>query len=407
MLEVSGIIERPWSQIERFKGFRDYFNDYQDQEERGNRIKKNALKRNDDDDELREFHDSTRRLRDAVLSRTNVLVCTPFAAGTPAVRENVHPDVVAVDEAARLAEPELWPVLAYHDPRVLLLVGDHRQLKPLIFSKPPEAPFSLPLELSLFSRLVFNGHKTVVFLEQHRMSSEICELLSVIFYDGKLRTAAILDAVVGEMNARVVTHNGCNTTFRKESPLIFVNVLGSKEEKEAGSRSLFNHPNCATVYALVRSLMEHQVAAKHITIITPYRAQTYQYSNLFQDFPDPSEVRVHTIDSYQGCESGVVIFDTTVATSTRLGFLADANRLCVALRRPRSGMFLVGDWHKIQGPPHWEDFRNDGLVYSWRASSAQGHRLEYLRHCWKWVPEATGGLGALVEEGSSGPNGHL
>ncbi|KAL4912651.1 hypothetical protein BDW62DRAFT_194116 [Aspergillus aurantiobrunneus] len=68
----------------------------------------------------------------------------------PAVRKNVRPTVIAVDEAARLMEPELWPALTWYTPRAVLLIGDHRQLRPLVFTRPAEHPFSPQPGLSLF-----------------------------------------------------------------------------------------------------------------------------------------------------------------------------------------------------------------------------------------------------------------
>jgi hypothetical protein len=51
---------------------------------------------------------------------------------------------IAVHEAARLTEPEL-AMLAWFTLRVILLAGDHQQLRLLIFSRPKENPFQSQL----------------------------------------------------------------------------------------------------------------------------------------------------------------------------------------------------------------------------------------------------------------------
>lgn len=67
-----------------------------------------------------------RALRNATLALSDAIVCTAFTASATSIRENVNPTAILVDEAARLTEPELWPVLGgWYRPKALILVGDH------------------------------------------------------------------------------------------------------------------------------------------------------------------------------------------------------------------------------------------------------------------------------------------
>lgn len=57
---------------------------------------------------------------------SDAIVCTAFIASATSIRENVNSTAILVDEAARLTEPELWPVLGgWYRPKALILVGDH------------------------------------------------------------------------------------------------------------------------------------------------------------------------------------------------------------------------------------------------------------------------------------------
>ncbi|KAL2852741.1 hypothetical protein BJX68DRAFT_265620 [Aspergillus pseudodeflectus] len=69
------------------------------------------------DDDMKNFRTSLRTLRDDALVRSDVVVCTAFATSMTALRENVTPHAIIVDEAARFTEPELWPVLAWYQPK--------------------------------------------------------------------------------------------------------------------------------------------------------------------------------------------------------------------------------------------------------------------------------------------------
>ncbi|RDW86984.1 uncharacterized protein DSM5745_03626 [Aspergillus mulundensis] len=345
MLQLSGIMQCPWSEAEKFGRFRKYFEEYE------------ICGKKPDSFQLMEYRKEVSDLRDAVLSRSEVVVCTPFAAGTAAVRQNVHPYVVAVDEAARVTDPELWPMLVSHEPRVCLLVGDQRQLPPFVSAKFPASPFRPQLELSLFARLIYNGHQDIIFREQHGMVYQLQELVNDKFYKSMLRTTDNVDPGVVETNIQLVAHNV--QTFGKVLPLLFLNVPGTQEKPDTAGNSLCNDVNLAAVCALIQSLIESQIKAKQITVLTPYRAQASLYTRSLQSFPELRNVRAHTVDSYQGCESDVVILDTTATSIERLKFLADANRLCVALSRSRAGMFIVGDRVLIRGRDKWGKCQDD------------------------------------------------
>ncbi|KAJ9410919.1 hypothetical protein DTO045G8_1240 [Paecilomyces variotii] len=66
---------------------------------------------------LAAFRDVTKQLRQEVLGRADVVVCTLSRAGEDAMQTEFYPDVIAVDEAAKASESDLWNVLAY-DSRV-------------------------------------------------------------------------------------------------------------------------------------------------------------------------------------------------------------------------------------------------------------------------------------------------
>ncbi|KAJ9209476.1 hypothetical protein DTO166G4_8919 [Paecilomyces variotii] len=127
---------------------------------------------------LAAFRDVTKQLRQEVLGRADVVVCTLSRAGEDAMQTEFYPDVIAVDEAAKASESDLWNVLAY-DSRVNLLVGDHRQLRPLVISQDDDKNgFSAQLGMSLSERLQDNGLPMITFDVQHRMHAQIGDLVS-------------------------------------------------------------------------------------------------------------------------------------------------------------------------------------------------------------------------------------
>ncbi|GIK04254.1 hypothetical protein Aspvir_008333 [Aspergillus viridinutans] len=76
-----------------------------------------------------------------------------------------------------------------------------------------------------------------------------------------------------------------------------------------------------------------------ITVLTPYCSQMHLYLNSFCSNHRLQGVRIHTVDSFQGCGSLVVVFDTT--SMSRLQFLADPNRLTAGLSCARAGLYIM------------------------------------------------------------------
>jgi len=71
------------------------------------------------------------------------------------------------------------------------------------------------------------------------------------------------------------------------------------------------------------------------------------------------EIRIGTIDSFQGQECDIVLFSAVRSNSYQeLGFVRDPRRLCVALTRARKGLIVVGDATTLQHSRDWKAFLN-------------------------------------------------
>jgi len=71
------------------------------------------------------------------------------------------------------------------------------------------------------------------------------------------------------------------------------------------------------------------------------------------------EIRIGTIDSFQGQECDIVLFSAVRSNSYQeLGFVRDPRRLCVALTRARKGLIVVGDTTTLQHSRDWKAFIN-------------------------------------------------
>lgn len=70
-----------------------------------------------------------------------------------------------------------------------------------------------------------------------------------------------------------------------------------------------------------------------------------------------NNIRIGTIDSFQGQECDIVLFSSVRSnTINELGFVRDPRRLCVALTRARKGLVVVGDSSCLNSCRHWNSF---------------------------------------------------
>jgi hypothetical protein len=166
---------------------------------------------------------------------------------------------------------------------------------------------------------------------QYRMPAVIGNMVSELFYEGKLENGSI--------------------THRKE-PIFFkkhLNILDMSKDKlfieeHVKGRSPRNHREAETVVNLIRLLREEVPINIRIAIITLYKGQRSEIKNRFlSQGINPSEygVAINTVDAFQGDEAEIVLYCTTRARS-KTNFFSDVARLNVALSRSKSTLVIIG-----------------------------------------------------------------
>ena len=100
------------------------------------------------------------------LKQYDVIFCTTAVAGNPKLLQAAQIYQCIIDEAGMCREPEaMLPIIAAK-PKQVVLIGDHKQLRPIV--KCREAA-ELGLQKSLFERY---APKATFLNEQYRMVSE-------------------------------------------------------------------------------------------------------------------------------------------------------------------------------------------------------------------------------------------
>ncbi|KAF2716380.1 P-loop containing nucleoside triphosphate hydrolase protein [Polychaeton citri CBS 116435] len=243
----------------------------------------------------------------------------------------LKPKIVLIEEAAETLEA---PILATCLPTLehLLLVGDHKQLRPHCQTKHLEdKPFYL--NVSQFERLVNNKVEFSTLTKQRRMIPEIRRILHPIYKDLIQDHASVTDVTVRPK----VPGMGSVSSF-------FYSHTWSEQRDD--QMSVFNSREADMIIGQVQHLLYNGVPAGDITILTFYNGQRKHILKILHRNVQtrPYRFKVVTVDSYQGEENRMVILSLVRSNAIgSIGFLDVDNRVCVALSRAQCGFYIFGN----------------------------------------------------------------
>ncbi|KAL0259312.1 hypothetical protein SLS55_005048 [Diplodia seriata] len=328
MLQLSGFVTSPWAEEdnEKHAEFRRLFNSYANGEVF-------------DADKKRTFTEHVTVLRNEALHRAHAIVTTPAIASEYKLRDPIEPRVIFVDEAARCSEFDLWGIFSWYPGATRVFVGDTRQLRP--FSHPENEMYK-QAGVSLMRRLGRAGYRTVQLTEQHRFHSDVCDLISPLFYENALTTAPSVAA--RPENAAFAAW--AKSMFGISTNVLYVNTMESIAVRNSAGSS-YNIANLHVGMGLVQSLLDHGFNPQDIGIICAYQAQWNLYGKALgqlqaeRQSADIRAIRREKIDGFQGDEVCVEILDLTATSNP--GFLREDSRVNTALTRARAGLVIISN----------------------------------------------------------------
>ncbi|CAI8617698.1 unnamed protein product [Vicia faba] len=247
-------------------------------------------------------------------------------------------DILVIDEAAQLKECESIIPLLLPDINHAILVGDECQLPAMVESG---VSFEVGFGRSLFARLSTLGHPNHFLNIQYRMHPAISSFPNSRFYLNQ-----ILDA------PNVIAKN-----YRKQylpgkmfGPCSFINIIGGAEEFDDAGRSLKNMVEAAVIMKIIKNCFRAWFGSnEHISIgvVSPYAAQVVAIQDMLGNRYDKHEdfdVKVKTIDGFQGGEQDIIILSTVrTDCSSSLQFISNNQRTNVALTRARHCLWILGN----------------------------------------------------------------
>lgn len=239
---------------------------------------------------------------------------------------------VIVDEAARANPLDL--IIPIIKGEKIILVGDHNQLPHMIEgyveSKFVEdglvskEKYEEYIKESLFGRLyrTLPQDRKIMLDTQYRMTKEISDLVSELFYDNKLYTGTDITN---------------DTPLYTGKALVAVNIEGSEIASGGGKKSYINKEECNAIIEKFLELDKKcQVKCEKFTVgvISFYKAQAELIKKklVVENFKN-IDITVGTVDAYQGLEKDIILLSTV--RSDKIGFTSNPNRLNVSISRAK------------------------------------------------------------------------
>ena len=249
-------------------------------------------------------------------------------------RMNKTLDYLFIDEAGQVALGTTIASATSADN--LVLIGDQMQLSQPMRAKHEGYARMSSLDFILEDDDTISTDKGVFLNVTRRLNKKICNYISTSFYDSRLTSDPItetrsvnlkLDPIKDEGLFYVpIDHNGCSQRSDEEADLV-EKVFNKIVNKEYKSENITG-----------------KISAKDIMVVAPYNAQANNIrERLKKKFKD--DVRVGTIDLFQGQEAKVVLISMTTSDVESLprhkDFFFSRNRLNVAISRAECVAIII------------------------------------------------------------------
>jgi DNA replication ATP-dependent helicase Dna2 len=303
-----------------------------------------------------------------IISKRKIIVSTvhSFLGKFNELAQLKNPDIIFVDEASQIVEPQLIGILSKC--KKFILLGDHLQLPAVVQQNESDCAVEekllnnsgiYSLSSSLFERFFLQCRKhgwkdSYDTLEYHyRMHSDIADLIrgnyQAELFPGKESQSA---------SQKIFNINSSNKTEKMlaRSRVIFIPTGIIKENKYNSVEAFRVNVLLKTIKAAYGKFFTEETAG----VITPWRMQISKIKNNIEDEELIEKVTVDTVERFQGSERDIIIMSLAVYNRAQLGNLQSLNfdktvdrKLNVALSRAKEQIVILGCEEVLSSSPHY------------------------------------------------------
>ena len=258
-----------------------------------------------------------------------VAMTTTGAAKYSTILEQNNFEIVIIEEAAEVLESHILSLLTKHT-RQLILIGDHKQLRPKPYNYELEIKYNFGI--SMFERLINNGIPYSSLKYQRRMKPIFADFVRIIY-----GASEYLDYEDVKNKEKV-------KGVEKDMFIIKHHELETENE---GLKSKVNEYEAKYLSNLCAYLLLQGYEKGQIVILTFYVGQVLAIRKQLKQL-NIENVRVSSVDNYQGEECDIVLLSLVRSNKkNEIGFLRNFNRVCVAFSRAKIGFYIIGNLDHI------------------------------------------------------------
>lgn len=255
-------------------------------------------------------------------------------------------DVLIVDEISKSSVPELIRFVV--NSKKIIFVGDQKQLAPLdefddgVWDQYEESDkkiieefISVSIFDKLFAKMQANG-RAIMLNENRRSVKSLADIYS-LFYGSQLK------AIRKDDESKIVWKT------KPWYPFTFIAMNGSLEVV-TNNKSRENIAEAEYINVLLEELSTNIENSKDLTIaiIAMYGAQVKRITEVVElnKFRNNNfkEIKVNTVDAFQGDQADIVIISSVRADSKlSAGFISDYRRVNVAISRAKDLLVFLGN----------------------------------------------------------------
>ncbi|MCX5653241.1 MAG: AAA domain-containing protein [Planctomycetota bacterium] len=308
------------------------------------------------DAQTRDIEEALKRVEELVIADATVVATTLTRAYLRDSIQKRRFDTVVLDEASMAPIPALWVAAGLADCNAVV-VGDFKQLPPIVISKHPLALKWLGRDI--FEEAVLTNpdaapDRVVILRRQYRMHPQISAIPNELIYEGRL-----WDDDMTKSDGNLTDWYRRDWGYDEPVLLVDTGPLGAwvTSVPRAARSSRLNFLSATICVDIAEQLLrrdrpEFQVGHDpRILIVCPYRPHARLLELLLRKQGLAGEVLAGTAHSFQGSEADVVILDlVNDEPHWRVGLFMperdETNKrlLNVALTRARRRLVVVGDF---------------------------------------------------------------
>ena len=254
-----------------------------------------------------------------ILFQSSFIAMTTYGAVKyKSIINKIKSKVLIVEEAAEVLDCQIITSLSENTEH-LILIGDHKQLKPKINDYNLVTHYNF--DISLFERLINCNFNQVCLRKQRRMRPAISEIKRLTYPD--LQDG---DTVKNRFNIKCLDN-------------VFFFTHDWIEHTDEGTKSKVNEKEANFIIKFTELLVNLGYKEENITILSLYLGQLLVIRKKINIKKILTEVKVCTVDNFQGEENDIIILSLVRSNNNgNIGFLGIDNRVNVALSRARNGL---------------------------------------------------------------------